>query len=90
MVPTRLLPTFALFLFITVKRVSGTSATAMFNDPVQLSLTESCAESRNVKLMTGDNTVTVATRVNGEWKPAEKYEDRIRHHSPWSVIQREL
>ncbi|KAI3375636.1 hypothetical protein L3Q82_003949 [Scortum barcoo] len=68
----------------TVVAISSESIVAKLGESVNFTFTARCA-SGGLKLMTRDNSRTVAELIHGVWTPGEDYRDRIRHISASEV-----
>ncbi|XP_076581404.1 uncharacterized protein LOC143317238 [Chaetodon auriga] len=74
---------FSLLIQFAAKCVFGENVNA--GDSVKLTASKSCADGHEFTLTTRDNSVTVATLVDGVWKAQGVYEGRIEHLSASSV-----
>lgn len=76
--------TSVLVLFFSTKWQRAEARVALVGDSVELVRTDNCPDG--AKLMTGDNKVVVAEKVNGTWIGKGPYDGRIGKNTSSSVV----
>ncbi|XP_051256453.1 uncharacterized protein LOC127363690 isoform X2 [Dicentrarchus labrax] len=82
--PLQLLLVFLTSLLIFGSFASGKRISANFGDTVTFTASENCAHG-DFKLMTGDNSRTVAMRAKDVWLAGKDFKHRVEHLSPSSL-----